>query len=103
MKLNEATAYIKIQKAANGYLAQQITRYGSDGEMEIFPTFVDLMVGIAEGFGEHGAVATLRESERLSESLSAFISAAIAPKLLAIEAKVNPGIENIVDDDPIKF
>lgn len=97
MKLKEGTAYIKLQKAANGYIATQITSYGNDGSPEIFPTFLDVVIGVAEAFGEANVVATLRESDRLSESLSAFISAAIAPQLLAIEAKVNPGIENIVE------
>lgn len=91
------TQRICIEKVANGYILQGINDYYSKyGDAEIYPTYEEAILAVSENFNEEGFGATLKESQELSRSLSSFFRKVVKPELLAIEAKINPGVENIV-------
>ena len=93
---------IGIQKAANGYVIQQINSYASYvGTPQIFSTFEEAIKAVALNFKEEEFANTIEQSQALSKSLTAFVSCSVAPKLLALEGKINPGKENLVDGDDI--
>lgn len=91
---------VGIQRAKNGFVVQGINDYANfTGEPEIFATFGEAVAKQSELLGETEFARTICQSQALSQSLSEFVAVSVAPKLLAIEAKVNPGIENVVGDD----
>ena len=96
---SDTTLPIKITCAQNGFILQQMTPYGADGQPEVFSTFEDAICVIAKTFEQRDFSETLKESQSLSRSLTNFVAASVAPKLLAIEAKVNPGVENVVNEE----
>lgn len=96
-------SHYKISKATNGYIVQMVSRYGADGEPEVFTDFVDAIKHLSGVMGEHNFAETVRQARDLTQSLTAFCAMAVAPQLKAIEAKVNPGVENLVEKDEIQF
>lgn len=89
---------VRISKAKNGYVVQPVNDYGTDGEPEVFPTFEDALECVAKAFKEEAFAETVKSSHAMTMALSSLCHSAIAPKLLAIEAKVNPGVEHLVSD-----
>lgn len=99
----EQTKEVSILKAANGYMLQGLNIYtNKTGEPEYYPTFLDAVIGLAANFKESEFVDTIKETQAVSVALEGFFGKILAPKLLAIEAKINPGIENLVDSDEDK-
>lgn len=98
IKVTTDRQYIALKRAENGYLCELYGPYGADSQAHIFPSFLDAIIAIAEGYGESDFVNTLRETHEVSKALEGFFGKILAPKLLAIEAKLNPGVETIVDD-----
>lgn len=88
---------IGIAKAENGYLVQEIDNYANfRGEPKIFTNFEDAVEFMAEQLGEARFAATVKTSQVFATALSDFVTVAIAPKLQAIESRLNPGAENVV-------
>lgn len=91
---------VAIVKAENGYFLQDVSDYWSAyGSPRIFATFEDAISAMAADLGEESFSATIKETTAMASALSQFVGAVLKPQLLAIEAKVTPGIENVVDDD----
>lgn len=100
MKENES---LELRKAENGYIVTIKSPYGSNESQTIAGDFIDAVTMMAEACNEAAFVATLRENVELSKAMEGFFSKIMAPKLLALEAKVNPGVENVVNADEIPF
>ena len=95
--------YLQIKKATGGYLLSHTAgAYSGESQPIICPTFVDVLTEVAEFYGEEDFSNTIKETQAVSVALEGFFGKIIAPKLLAIEAKINPGIENLEDDDSKK-
>lgn len=103
MKQIEIGQTIGLKKATNGYLLCHVNQYGNTSGETITTDFIDAIIQMAEACGETQFVGTLRESAAVSQSLEAFFGKVIAPKLTAIEAKINPGIENVVSSEEVKW
>lgn len=98
------TIRYQISNAKNRFILQARSEYGSDsGAPEIFPTFTELVERVANGFGENAFAETVRKSQEMAAAMAAICHSAVAPQLKAIEARVNPGVENVVDDDTPPF
>ena len=93
---------VSVSKAENGYVIQMLNRYGSDGSPIVVLSFIDLVMIFAEAYGEEEFKNTIVETQTLSKAFTGFFDKIISPKLLAIEAKINPGIENLVEDEDKK-
>jgi hypothetical protein len=95
---------IAIDKVNGGYLLQPVNSYYSAyGEPSIVTDFMTLVKLLADRFKEEDFSRTIESSQALTKVFAEFITCSVAPQLKAIECKVNPGLENVVDDDDIKF
>lgn len=100
-----------IQRAANGFIVQAINDYANfTGSPEVFATFEDAVACLAGHLGQKKFSETVKKSQALTDSLTEFAALAVAPQLLAIEARMNPGVENLVNakvngktDDDLPF
>lgn len=91
---------LAIEKVNGGYLAQPVNSYYSAyGQATVYSDFVELIRALAARFGEDDIARTIESSQALTAAFAGFISCTIAPQLLAIESKVNPGVENVVPDN----
>jgi hypothetical protein len=93
---------VLISVAANGFIFHGHNEYGQTGDPEIFSTFEDVVHRVAVEFDQEAFAQTIHESQAMAQAMTKLCGAAVAPRLLAIETKMNPGIENVVKavDDP---
>jgi len=103
MATDKIAELIQIKKAKNGYIVQEVGAYGANGDPEIFSDYGDAVEALSMRFGETAFGTTVKQSQAMAEAMTQICSSAVAPKLLAIEAKIKPGIENFVSDDEIEF
>lgn len=87
---------ITLSKAQNGYVVGDSDAWGNFSNPLIFNSFEEAIAHVAVQFREKEFASTIRESQAMAKALANFCGAAVAPKLNAIEAKINPGIENVV-------
>lgn len=90
---------VEIRSAENGYIVQESNNYGTTGEPEIFNSFEDVVKRLAELSGETEFAGVVEHAYNFSRSLAGYIETVSAPRLMAIEAKINPGSENIVNEE----
>lgn len=92
---------IQIAKIDNGYIVGCPDRWGDVSKEISFPDFEAVLGYLAENFGEEELATTFTESRDLVRNLAGICTKVLAPQLQAIEAKVNPGIENLVEDEDV--
>lgn len=98
MSKQDLVSQMTIRRASNGYFLQGYNPIGKDPDPEIFFTFEDTVERLAQHFGETEFAGTIKHSQEMARALTGIVESAIAPKLKAVEVKVNPGIENLVKD-----
>lgn len=96
--MSESKKWLSIRRATNGFIVQGHSTYGVEGDPEIFPTYEDAIESISKALGETSFGDTLKHASAMTRALTNLCEVAVAPKLLAIEARVVPGVENLVDD-----
>lgn len=89
---------LKVTKAENGYILQTSGEY-SDGEPVIFTSVGECFKKMAEDLGEPEFAAAIIEGAAMSTAMGKICEKVLAPQILAINEKINPGIENIVDTE----
>lgn len=94
---------IQITKIDNAYVVGCPDRWGDVSKEVALDDFEAVLGYLAEKFGEEELAATFVESRNMVRSLANICTTVLEPKLAAIEAKVNPGIENVVDSDDEGF
>lgn len=94
---------VVIEKLSNGFLVSKYETYGDTSEKKSCLTFCDAVEDVATRLKEEEFASTLKNSQAIATAFGALCVTALAPKLLALEAKVSPGIENLVKDDSISF
>lgn len=92
-----------IQKVSNGFIVGEWGGYSDLSKQQVFTCFGDAIRYVSEMLGEKEFASTVIDASALTASLQKLCETAIAPKLLALEAKVNPGIENVVEKDNLPF
>lgn len=88
---------LQIEKVENGWIVGVPQAYSNPDKTEIFVTFEEAIARMAERLGQTNFSSTVKQSQALAHSLMEFCALAVAPKFQAIEAQLNPGIENVVD------
>lgn len=95
---------ISIGRANNGYVVQGVNDYGSfTGDVRVFADFGMALEEIAKHCKEETFAATIAQSQNLTKALTEFVALSVKPHLLAIESKINPGMENLVDENDPGF
>lgn len=87
---------IAIRPADNGYVVGEWDGYSTLNNSMVFTNFLDVLEYICKRMEHPILASTIRQSEALTKSLTEICEIAVAPKLLAIQAQVNPGAENVV-------
>lgn len=87
---------IVIHKLANGWLVGEPQSYDVPLNATMHVTFEDALIEIANRMGEASYAATVKQAQSMANSMAEICSLAVAPKLLAIEARMNPGSENVI-------
>lgn len=91
---------IAIDKISSGYLIQPLNDYYSAyGEATAFSDFISLVKFLSSNFKEEEFERSIEATCALSQAFTAFISCSVTPQLKAIEARINPGVENVVEDE----
>ena len=88
---------IVIHKLQNGWIVGEPQSYDTPRDATMHVTFEDALVEIANRMGESGYASTVKQAQAMAVSMAEICSLAVAPKLLAIEARLNPGSENVID------
>lgn len=89
---------LMIEKLQNGYVVSKYSGYSDFTDKEICCTFEDAIMRVAERIGERAFASTLVQSQAFAKALVEVCEIAVKPKFQAIEARINPGSENITDD-----
>lgn len=87
---------ITLSKAQNGYVMGDVDYCGNFSNPLIFNSFEEAIASLAKDFGEEEFAQTIVQSQAMTRALTGLCSAAVAPKLAAIEAQVNPGAGNVI-------
>lgn len=88
---------LQIEKVENGWIVGIPSAYSNPDKTEIFTSFEDAVARMAERLGQTSFSSTVKQSQNLAHSLMEFCALAVAPKFTAIEARLNPGSENVID------
>lgn len=98
-----------VEKVNGGYVVQPLNDYYSKyGDATVYVSFIEMIKCFSETFGEESFARSIESSNALTQAFTVFIEAALKPQFLAIESRLNPGVENVkadqsFDDDDIKF
>lgn len=93
----KAESQLVVQRIDNGFLVGIPQSYSAPSEAQYAATFEDAVLNLAQRMGEVGFAATVKQAQAMAAAISEVASVAIAPKLLALNAQMNPGVENLVD------
>lgn len=89
-------AKLCVEKIDNGYTTQSVSDYGNlHGEPTYYGSFLEMVEKLAASYGELEFARSVMASNALTQAFTTFIDCAVKPQLLAIESKINPGIENV--------
>lgn len=88
---------LEVRRMRDGFIVGEPQNYDMPKDAKFCPSFEDAIMELAVQMGEDGFASTVKQASAMASAIADITNISLAPKLLAISAKLNPGSENVVD------